>query len=69
MMTEDLYGELSDPDRVSEVDEAPEEMDVFPSSVVVGDNGGYPAAAFVFSKRLISLVAWMPSITGIWISI
>jgi hypothetical protein len=31
--------------------------------------GGYPAAAFDCSRRRISFVAWMPFMTGIWMSI
>jgi len=67
IMTEERYGEFIE--RVSDVTE--DEADrgyfskgVWPSSVE-GEIGGNPAAAFDFSRRLISLVAWIPSMTGI----
>jgi len=67
MMTEERYGEFME--RVSDV--ADDEADrgyfsegVWPSSME-GETGGNPAAAFDFSRRLISLVAWIPSMTGI----
>jgi len=65
-MTEDRYGEFND--RVSVELDASDMADfsdgVCPSSFD-GVSGGYPEDAFCFSNRRISLVAWMPSMTGI----
>lgn len=67
IMTEERYGEFME--RVSDVTEDEADRDdfsegVWPSSVE-GEIGGNPAAALDFSRRLISLVAWIPSMTGI----